>query len=413
MDWSAFFAAAGLAKQRAFTPWQPTAVRGVAALVASKPLEVWKDYLRVRALDEHADMLPRVFAREAAAYRNSTTNGKQQPVSRAQRAVEVTQLAMSDAIGRIYAERYFSPEQKARVQAIVANVKAAFVRRVEAVTWMSPATKAVALEKLKTLYVGIGYPERWADFSDLAVDSADAVGNLRRVAGRNYRHALALLDAPVDRSQWWIAPQTVGAILAFQQNAYDFTAALLQPPKFDPMASDAASYGAIGAIIGHDIVHFVDVLGAEYEVDGRMRRWWTPDDMQRFQARAEPLVKQFSAYRPFPDVAVNGKLSQTENVADLAGLSAAFDAYRRTLGSRAGDNAYVRQNDREFFIAFAQSWRAKISDRAMRTQATTNDHAPENYRIATVRNLDAWYDAFDVRPGQRLYLEPSARARIW
>lgn len=413
MDWSAFFAAAGLAKQRAFVPWQPSAVRGVAALVASQPLEVWKDYLRVRALDEYADVLPRDFANEASGFRNSTADGKQQPISRAQRAVNATQLAMSDAIGRMYAERYFSPQQKARVQAIVANVKAAFVRRVEAVTWMAPATKALALEKLKTLYVGIGYPERWPDFSDLAVDSADAVGNLRRVAGRNYRHALALLDTPVDMAQWWIAPQTVGAILVFQQNAYDFTAALLQPPKFDPMASDAASYGAIGAIIGHDIVHFVDVLGADYEVDGRMRRWWTPEDVQRFQARATPLVNQFSAYRPFPDVAVNGKLSQTENVADLAGLGAAFDAYRRTLGSKAGDKAYVRQNDREFFIAFAQSWRAKITDQAMRTQAATNDHAPETYRIATVRNVDAWYDAFDVRPGQRLYLEPSARVRIW
>jgi predicted metalloendopeptidase len=399
-DWSAFFAAAGLAKQGSFVPWQPSAVKGVAELVGSQPLEAWKDYLRVRAIDAVVDALPGAFAREA-------------PESRAERAIALTQLAMSDALGRAYAERYFPPARKAYVQKIVANVTAAFVRRVDGVTWMSPRSKAIALEKLKTLYVGVGYPERWPDVSDLVVDSTDAVGNLRRVADRTYRHALALLGAPVDTKRWWIAPHTVGAVLVFQQNAYDFAAALLQAPKFDSTASDAASYGAIGAIIGHDVAHYVDVLGAEYDTDGRMRRWWTPADSQHFQAAAEPLVRQFSSYRPFPDVAIDGKLTLTENVADLAGLGAAFEAYRLTLGDRVKDRAFVRRSDREFFIAFAQSWRVKVTDDAMRAQAATNDHAPETYRIATVRNIDAWYDAFDVRPGDRLYLEPGARVRIW
>jgi len=204
----------------------------------------------------------------------------------------------------------------------------------------------------------------------------------------------------------------VGAVLVFQQNAYDFSAALLQPPKFDPTASDAAAYGSIGAIIGHDVSHFVDVLGAEYGVDGAERRWWTADDSSRFQSLADPLVKQFSDYRPFPDAAINGKVSQTENIADLAGLASAFDAYRKTLGERASDKSYVRQQDREFFIAFAQSWRTTMSDAALRAQLAT-DHAPDMYRVSTVRNLDAWYDAFDVLPGQRLFLEPKARVRIW
>jgi predicted metalloendopeptidase len=212
--------------------------------------------------------------------------------------------------------------------------------------------------------------------------------------------------------EWWIAPQTVGALLVFQQNAYDFAAALLQPPKFDPAASDAAAYGAIGAIIGHDVTHYVDVLGAEYGVDGAMHRWWTAEDSSRYQALAEPLVEQFSSYRPFPDAAVDGKLTLRENIADLAGLASAFDAYRKTLGTRATDRNYVRQQDREFFIAFAQAWRTKMSDAAIRAQLS-NDHAPEMYRFSTVRNLDAWYDAFDVRPGQRLFLEPNARVKIW
>jgi predicted metalloendopeptidase len=412
MDWSAFFAAAGLANQETFVAWQPAAVTGLAALVGSQPLETWKDYLRARVLDTYADVLPRAFAEPALAMRSAASNGS--PSSpRAQRAIEVTQAAMSDALGRMYVERYFPAQLKARVEAIVANVIAAFRRRVEAAAWMSPGTRTVALAKLKTLYFGVGYPERWRDDSDLIVDSADAVGNLRRVADRDYRRAVARLGRPVDRTEWWIAPQTVGAVLVFQQNAYNFPAALLQAPKFDPAASDAANYGAIGAIVGHEVSHFVDLLGAEWDADYRMRHWWTPEDMTRFQAAADPLLKQFAGYHPLPDLAIDGKLTQTENVADLAGLAAAFDAYRQTLGGGADDQAYLRRQDREFFIGFARSWRGKSREEALRTQLSTDGHAPEQYRIATVRNIDAWYGAFDVKPGQRLYLEPEARVRVW
>ncbi len=277
---------------------------------------------------------------------------------------------------------------------------------------MSPATRTRALAKLKALYVGIGYPDRWDDDADLRVDPADAVGNLRRVMERDRRRTLARLGAPVDVKAWWMSPQTPGAILTFHQNAYDFAAALLQPPKFDASASDAACYGAIGAIIGHDVSHFVDVLGAEYDVNGAMRHWWTADDASRFRSLTDPLARQFASYRPFPGTAIDGALTLTENVADLAGLTAAFDAYRATLGERASDTSYVRRGDRDFFIAFAQSWRTTTSDAALRAQLSS-DHAPEMYRVATVRNLDAWYDAFDVRPGQRLYLAPTARVRIW
>jgi predicted metalloendopeptidase len=412
MDWSAFFAAAGLARQETFVAWQPTAVIGLAALVRSEPLQAWKDYLRFHVIDGLADVLPGAFAEQALAMRGVVT-GQPQPSPRSQRALEATQVAMSDALGRMYAERYFPAEQKARVEAIVAGVIAAFRRRVEAATWMSPGTRTLALAKLKTLYFGIGYPERWQDYSDLTVDSTDPVGNLRRVADRNFRHTLARLGQPVDMTEWWIAPQTVGAVLVFQQNAYNFPAALLQAPKFDRTASDAANFGAIGAIVGHEVSHFVDMLGAEWDAEGRMRHWWTSEDLSRFEALVEPLENQFSSYQPFPDLRVDGTRTQTEDVADLAGLAAAFDAYRATLGSKASDQAYVRQHDREFFIGFARSWRGKIREEGLRAQVATDSHAPESYRIATVRNIDAWYDAFDVQPGQRLYLEPSARVRIW
>lgn len=412
MDWTIFFAAAGMPTQDTFVPWQPTAVTGLAALVASAPLDAWKDYLRVHLLDRYADVLPRRFSDDWLASHRASTGARSPEAPRPQRGLDATQVAMSDAIGKMYVEHYFPPEQKARVQAIVANVTAEFIRRVERVPWMSPATRAQALTKLRTLYVGIGFPERWEDYSDLAIDPADAVGNLRRVSDRSYRRALALLGKRVDNRQWWMAPQTVGAVLIFQQNEYDFTAALLQPPKFDPAASDAANYGAVGALIGHDVTHFVDVLGAEFDTSGAEQRWWTADDMTRYQTSVAPLVKQFSGYHPFPDTSVDGALTRTENVADLGGLLSAFQAYRATLGARVSDSAFVRAQDREFFLAFAQSFRVKMSDAGMLTQLAS-DHAPERYRVATVRNLDAWYDAFDVTPGQRLYLTPAARLRVW
>lgn len=406
MDWPAFFAAAGLARQPAVVAWQPGAVKGLAALVASRPLQAWQDYLRVRLVHTHADVLPRAFAEAAPALRGA-------PPPRAQRALDATQAALADALGPMYAERYFPPEHKAKVQAIAANVIAAFTQRVEAVTWLSSASKAVAVAKLKTVYFGLGYPERWRDLSGLAVDPADALGNLLRVAEWNRREALARLGRPVDRTAWVVPPQWPGAVLLFHQNSYNFAAALLQPPKFDPAASDAANYGAIGAIVGHELSHFVDTLGADYEADGRMRRWWTADDLGRYEAAVDPLVAQYAGYRPFPDLAVNGRLTLTENLADLGGLAAAFDAYRRALGGQASDPATVRQQDRQFFIGFARAWRGKARDEAVRAQIASDGHALERYRIATVRNLDAWYEAFDVRPGQRLYLDPRARVRVW
>ena len=412
MDWTVFFDAAGLGSQESIVAWQPSAITGVAALIASQPLDTWKDYLRVRLVDTYADVLPREVGEPAAALHAAAMGRSSIADSRPQRADDATEAALGHVIGQLYAERYFSAEQKARVRRIVDDVTAAFVARVERATWMSAPTKARALAKLKTLYVGIGYPEKWPDYSDLVVNPTAAVGNLRRVADRNRRRALARLGCPVDMKAWLISPHTVGAVLVFQQNAYDFSAALLQPPKFDPASSDAATYGAIGAIIGHDVSHFVDVLGAEYDVDGAMRHWWTADDALRFKALAEPLARQFSGYRPFPDITIDGMLTQTENIADLAGLASAFDAYRATLGARASDRSYVRRHDREFFIAFAQSWRVRTTEAALRAQLSS-DHAPERYRVSTVRNLDAWYDAFDVQPGQALYLEPAARVHIW
>ena len=410
MDWNVFFDAAGLAGQEELVVWQPTAVTGLAAQVGSQPLEAWKDYLRFHAIHDYADVLPRAFAEQALALRAATGVP---PPSRSDRALASTQAAMRNALGRMYAERYFAAGQKARLERISDEVRAALIKRVEAATWMSPETRASALSKLQTLYVGLGYPDQWEDFSSLTVDPADPLGNLRRVSDRASLRTLAQLGQPVDFKYWYIAPQTVGALLVFQQNSYVMSAALLEPPKYDHASSDAAAYGSVGALLGHDFTHYIDVLGADYDTEHRMRNWWTPEDKQRYQALTQPLADQFSAYQPLPGLSINGKLTLTENIADLGGLAAAFDAYRKSLGSRAADTASVREQDREFFIAYAQTLRRRISEEALRKQVSTSDHAPEEYRADTVRNLDAWYVAFDVRPGQRLYLEPSARVRVW
>lgn len=404
MNWAAFFAAADLGTQHTFVAWQPSAVTGVAALVASQPLTTWQDYLRVRLVDAHADALPPAFA-----------DGTAITVAR---ATEVTRAAMQDAIGKLYADRYFPPQHKARVQAIAVNVVAAFTARVQAAAWLSPASKTHALAKLKALYFGVGYPENWPSYADLMIDPTDPVGNQQRVAERNYRYTLAKLGKPVDKTEWTAAPQWAGAILLFQQNSYNFTAALLQAPKFDATASEAANYGAIGAIIGHEVSHFVDTLGAEYEADGKFRRWWTANDLLQYQTSTAALVKQFESYQPLlakPDARIDGKRTLVENLADLGGLSAAFDAHRAQLAltQRATDKEFIRQQDRQFFIGYARSWRSTMTEAALTKYLANDSHAPEKYRIATVRNIDAWYEAFDVLPGQQLYLEPTARLRIW
>jgi putative endopeptidase len=406
LDWTSFFLAARLGAQQSFVVWQPSAVTGLAMLVASRPLEVWKDYLRFHAVDRRADVLPRALA-DAALVVHGVTR------SRAERADEMTMSALSDAVSRLYAERYFPSKEKARVQRIVAGVKAAFARRVLAAAWMSPAARALAAAKVRTSYIGVGYPDRWPVHSKLFLSSTDPLRNLELVAERRYREALARLDDPFDVTEWLMPAYQPGAILIFQQNTYDFAAALLQPPKFDPAASDAAAYGAVGAIIGHDITHFVDLLGAGYDTTGGMRGWWDSGDSARFDTVARPLVDQYSKYRPLTDASVDGLRTRTENVADLGGLVSAFDAYRLSLDRASVDAATLRRLDREFFIAFAQAWRSRETDHALRARLGTDAHAPDRYRAATVRNMDAWYAAFDVRPGQRLYLDPDARVRIW
>ena len=413
MDWSEYFRAAGLGAARDFGVWQPSAVTGISALVASEPIEVWKDDLTFHAIEHFAAVLPEAFGQERFAFHGTVLTGTPERRDRWKRAVDATSFALGEAVGQLYVKEYFPPAAKARVEAMVANLLAAFGRRIEALDWMSPATKARAKAKLAVLKVGVGYPDRWIDYSGLDVVRGDAFGNADRAERFELARNLRKLGKPVDRSEWVMTPQTVNAVNLPVMNALNFPAAILQPPYFDPGRPVVMDYGAIGAVIGHEISHSFDDSGSLFDDTGRFQNWWTDEDRAHFEAASARLVKQFDAYKPFPDVSVNGKQTLGENIADVAGLAASYDAYRLSLGGKPAPLVQGLTGDQQFFISFAQSWRAKTREPALRQQILGDGHSPNEYRADTVRNLDHWYEAFDVKAGQALYLAPADRIRVW
>ena len=413
IDWGAFFAAAGLDRQPEFVVWQPAAVAGISALVANQPLETWKDYLTFHALEHNSAVLPRAFADEHFAFHGRVLQGIPEPRDRWKDAVDATSQALGEAVGKVYVNRYFPPVEKARAEAMVRNLLAAFSRRIDNLEWMAPETKARAKAKLATLKVGVGYPDTWRDYSGLEVRRGDALGNAERAELFEYRRNLNKLGRPVDRSEWVMTPQTVNAVNLPAMNALNFPAAILQPPFFDPKRTAAMDYGASGATIGHEISHSFDNQGALFDASGRLNNWWTKEDFAHFEASSSQLVTQYDGYRPFPDIAVNGKQTLAENIADVAGLAASYDAYRLSLQGGEAPVVQGLSGDQQFFLSFAQSWRQKIREPALRQRLLTDGHSPAEYRADTVRNLDPWYRAFDVKAGQALYLAPADRVRIW
>jgi putative endopeptidase len=413
LDWTVFFAAAGLGEAPVIVAWHARAIAGLSALVASEPLETWKNWLAFHAIDRRAGTLPPSFMNEWFAFHGRTLSGTPQLAERWKRAVSATNAALGDAVGQVYVKHHFSPDTKAEVQALVANVVAAFGKRIDRLDWMSPATKARAQEKLSTLYVGVGYPEHWTDYSGLEVVRGDAFGNAERAEVFEYRRRLAQLRAPADKTEWWMTPQTVNAVNLPLQNALNFPAAILQPPSFDPAAPAAVNYGNIGATIGHEISHSFDDQGALFDANGRLANWWSPEDLARFEAAGAKLAAQYDQYAPFPDLHVNGRQTLSENIADLAGLAAAYDAWQASLGGALPPAVNGFTGEQQFFISYAQSWRSKDRPEALRQQIITDGHAPDEYRADTVRNLDAWYEPFAVAPGQRLFLAPPDRVRVW
>jgi putative endopeptidase len=413
LDWNEYFRGAGLTNQKSFIVWQPTAFTGESALVAAAPLESWKDWLAFHTIEYYGGVLPKTFAEERFNFFGKTLTGTPQQRPRWQRGVQVVNQFLGDAVGEIYAQRYFSPKAKVEGQEMVANIIEAFRKRIDALTWMNPATKAEAKAKLDTLYVGIGYPDKWRDYAGYEVKPDDMFGNLQRASTFYYHYQVGRLGKQVDRKEWSMTPQTVNAVNLPLQNALNFPAAILQPPFFDPDAPAATNYGAIGSVIGHEISHTFDTEGSTFDSKGRLRNWWTPEDLKQFEESTNKLALQYDQYKPFPDLSLNGKQTLAENIADVAGVAAAFDGYRASLKGQAAPEANGFNGDQQFFIAYGQNWGSKTREASLRQQVTTDSHSPGEYRADTVRNIDAWYTALDVKPGEKLYLAPQDRVRIW
>ncbi len=413
IDWDAFLAAAQLPNQQRFGAYHAQAITRLSALVASQPLQAWKDWLAFHQINSHADVLPTAIDQAHFAYYGTALSGTPQQRERSRRALDALNQHLGDAVGRAYVERYFPASAREEIQGMVDNIKAAFAQRIRGLEWMAASTRDEAVRKVETIVVGVGYPDAWRDYSHYEVTADNAYANAIAGERAEYAHQIAKLGRPMDRAEWWMTPQTVNAVNLPVQNALNFPAAILQPPFFNAAADPAYNYGAIGAVIGHEISHSFDNNGAAFDSTGALRNWWTEADLAAFRAQGEALARQYDAYEALPDLHVNGALTLGENIADVAGLQAAYDAYHASLGGREAPVIDGLTGDQRFFLAYAQTWATKMREEALRQRIATDGHAPGMFRALTVRNLDAWYAAFDVQPSDAQYLAPEQRVRVW
>jgi putative endopeptidase len=392
---------------------QPGAIKSEAALIANAPIEVLKDQLLIRSLDGFADVLPRAFDAERFRMFGTVLQGTPEQEVRWKRAVNWTSGALTDEVSKVYVAQYFPPATKAAIDALVKNIITAMDGRIEKLEWMTPETKVKAHAKLAAFVPRIGYPDQWHDYSALTIVAGDAFGNKLRANQWAHDWNAQKLGKPVLRWEWGLAPMTVNAQANPTLVAITFPAAILQPPFFDPHADPAVNYGAIGAVIGHEMSHHFDDQGSKFDAEGRLTKWWTDADVTAFKARTAKLVAEYDAYEPLPGFHVKGGLTLGENTADLAGLSAAIDAYHASLGGKPAPVIDGFTGDQRFYLAFAQVWRRNHRDADLRNRLLTDPHAPAQQRAWIVRNLDAWYAAFNPKPTGKLYLTPDQRVRIW
>ncbi|MEO7364909.1 MAG: M13-type metalloendopeptidase [Sphingomicrobium sp.] len=392
---------------------QPSAVNGIAALIGKAPLGVLRDQLLVRSLDAYSAYLPAAFDKESFGFYGTVLSGTPEQEARWKRGVDYTVGALGDDVSKLYVARYFPPETKAAADELVHNIIAAMDRRIDQLDWMTAETKSKAHAKLAAFTPKIGYPSQWRDMSGLEIVPGDALGNAMRSARFEDAYDLGHLGGPIRRWEWGITPMTINAYANSRLVEIVFPAAILQPPFFDPHADPAINYGGIGAVIGHEMSHHFDDQGSKYDATGQLSNWWTPADVAAFTARLDKLGAQFDAYEPLPGMHVQGKLTMGENVADLAGLTVAHDAYLASLGGKAPPLIDGTTGDQRFYLGWAQVWRRSYREANLRQRLLTDPHSPSEQRSAIVRNMDPWYPAFDVRPGQKLYLAPAERVRIW
>ena len=392
---------------------QPSAFTGEAAAIAHAPLSVLKDQLLVRSIDSYASYLPKAFDQERFSFYGTTLSGVPQQEPRWKRAVNFTTGVMGDDVSRLYVAKYFPPATKAAADQLVHNVISAMDHRIDQLEWMSPETKAKAHQKLAAFTPKIGYPSQWRDMSGLVIDRNDLLGNAMRSNQFDHAYEVGKLGGPIRRWEWGMTPMEINAYANFGMVEIVFPAAILQPPFFDPNADPAVNYGGIGAVIGHELSHHFDDQGAKYDLTGKLIDWWTPGDTKQFTARLDKYEQQINAYEPLPGMHVNGKLTMGENVADLAGLTVAHDAYIASLNGAPPPVIDGMTADQRFYLGWAQVWRCNSREAALRQQLLVDPHSPCPVRTDVVRNMDPWYSAFGVQPGQKLYLAPADRVRIW
>jgi putative endopeptidase len=412
--WQAFLEAEQLGAREALVIAELTAIRDLAALYGRTSIATLQAFLTFHYLSAHAACLPQRFDAANFAFYGATMRGQPQQRERWKRAVDALDDALGDAVGKLYVQRYFPPASKAKMQQLVADLEAALGARLDRLEWMSPQTRRRAHEKLAAFTAKIGYPDSWKDYSALTVRRDDPIGNVRRAAEWEWNYQLARLDKPVDRSEWQMTPQEINAYYNPSNNEIVFPAAILQPPFFDPNADAAVNYGAIGAVIGHEMGHGFDDQGRKFGPTGALQDWWTPKDSAAFGARTGPLIKEFSGFEALPGLKVNGANTIGENIGDLGGLDIAHDAYRLSLKGRPAPLLGGLSGEQRFFLAYAQVWREKYRDGALREMVLADVHSPAQFRVnGPVPNIDAWYAAFNVQPDDKLYIKPEERVRIW
>jgi endothelin-converting enzyme/putative endopeptidase len=391
-----------------------TAIQKQSQLFAEVPIETWKEWTAFHLIRSYSNFLPKAFDQASFEFYGKTLSGQPQQRERWKRGLGVVNGALGEAVGQLYVQRHFPPSSKAQMEELVRNLRAAFAERLQQNSWMDEATKKEALAKLEAFDPRVGYPDKWLDYSTIRVDRGDLLGNMLRAADFQYNLQLSKLPKEVDRSEWAMTPQTINAYYSPLSNQITFPAAILQPPFFDPNADAAVNYGAIGAVIGHEIGHGFDDQGSRFDAQGRFREWWTPAARESFTALTDKLGAQYGTYETAGQK-VNPKLTMGENIGDLGGLEMAYAAYRKHVAQH-GEPRVIEglTGDQRFFLAFAQAWRSNARDDALRQQVLTDPHSPAEFRVnGVVRNVDAWYKAFNIQPGDPLYLPPEQRVRIW
>jgi predicted metalloendopeptidase len=413
-DWKTYLGTAGMTGATEVIVAEPDYLAAVDSIIVATPVSTWREYLTFKLLDSFAPELPSAFVNARFDFRGKVLAGQQVNRARWKRGVAEVGAGLGEAGGKLYVARYFKPEAKARMDALVRNLREAYRIGIDSLEWMTPETKAQAKEKLAQFTVKIAYPDKWRDYTPLSIEHDDLLGNVLRARAYAFQDMVDQLGKPVDRTRWAMTPQTVNAYYESTNNEIVFPAAILQPPFFDPAADDAVNYGAIGAVIGHEIGHGFDDQGRKSDGAGNLRDWWTPADAKAFDERATRLGAQFDVLSPFEGAHVNGKLTMGENIGDMSGLAQAYRAYRISLGGKEPPVIGGFTGDQRFFIGFAQIWRTSDREAALRQQLLSDPHSPGQYRVfVPLTNSDAFQRAFDVKPGDKMYRAPVDRVRIW